>query len=280
MPHFCSLRYVSREPLTGETADLLQSARFLEKVSRSRNDVNTAFNGHSSTRLSVQNENHRILAADDHQGRGPDSCQRPPREVGTAAAEDDGVYGRGVASRRQRGGSTGAGSEEADRECGDLRLASSPVHRSPNPLGEERDVEAQLGRPAVDILFRRSEQVEEECPQSLCVEPGRDGTIARTVPAAPTAVSENHQSTRLIGYGQRACQTGMSYIDGDVPAVGFAHGHTAWESGSDSSRRSQRAVRSSSSRTRASSMSITTSNWSANTRLELVALALGACFDR
>ena len=227
MPDLWSVRYVSREPLTSETANLLQSARFLEKVSRSRNDVYTAFNGHSSTRLSIKNENHRILAADDHQGRGPDSCQRPPREVGTAAAKDDGIYGGGFSSRCQRGGATGAGSEEADREWGDLRPASSPVHRSPNTLGEERDVEAQLGRPPVDIVFRRSEQVEEECPQSLCVEPGRDGTIARTVPAAPTAVCENHQSTRLIGYGQRAGQTGMTYINGDVAAAGFAHDHTA-----------------------------------------------------
>ena len=206
------------EPLTGETADLRQSAGLLEEVSRSGNYVNTAVSSHSSTGLPVQFENDSILAPDDHQGRRPDFCQRLTREVGTAAAENEGTDRGGVGGRRQRSGSAGTGSEEAYREGGDFWPSTSPVHGCPNTLGEQRDVEPQLRRPAIDGLLRGGEQVQQEGALSRCVEPLCDCTVTRTVPAAPTAVCENHQSTRLLGYCQRASQTGLAELDGDVAA--------------------------------------------------------------
>lgn len=124
--------------------------------------MNTAFSCHTSTRLPVQDKNDRIVAADDHQGRRSDPLQRLTGEVRPAAAEDNRAHRGRVCGRSQRGGPTGAGSEEADGEGGDLRLASGPIHRCPDPLGEQRNVEAQLGRSAVKSIFRGSEQVEKE----------------------------------------------------------------------------------------------------------------------
>src|SRR5262249_8418351 len=140
--------------------------------------------------------------------------------------ENDGTDRWGVSGRRQRSGSAGTGSEKAHREGGDFWLATSPVHGCPNTIGEQRDVEPQLRRPAVDGLLRGGEQVGQEGAQSCRVEPLRDGAVTRTVPAAPTAVCENHEPTRLLGYCQRARQTGLAELDGDVPGARCLHDHT------------------------------------------------------
>ena len=245
---------MSREPVAGETADLFQSSRFLEEVGRARNDVNTAFTCHTSTRLPVQDKNDRILAADDHQGRRSDPFQRLTGKVRPAAAEDDGAHSGRVRRRGQCGGATCAGTEEAHGEGGDLPLTSGPIHRGPHPLGEQWNVEAQLGRSAVKSIFRRSEQVEEERAQTRSVKLCRDGTVARAVPAASTAVGEDHQATCPLGSGQRARNSCLPDLNRDVPALGCSHDHTAWGNVSGTSPRSQRAVRSRGSTARVSSM--------------------------
>ena len=68
---------------------MLQCARFFEKVGRPWNHLNTALRRHSGAGLSIQFEDHPILATDDHQRRHSHAGQRLPGEVRTAAPKDD-----------------------------------------------------------------------------------------------------------------------------------------------------------------------------------------------
>jgi len=81
---------VASEPVGRQVRHLLERSRFLEQVSRARNNGKPIFAGQLLLCLPVEVEDYLVRAAHDQQGGRPDQCQPSASEVRAAAAGHDG----------------------------------------------------------------------------------------------------------------------------------------------------------------------------------------------
>ena len=96
-------------------------------------------------------------------------------------------------ARLQRGRRAGAGAEEPDVQRAAPRVRARPVDGRAHPLGEERDVEAQVAGRLVDAPLLGGQEVHEERGLPGVVEPLGDVAVAGAEAAAAAAVGEDHE---------------------------------------------------------------------------------------
>ncbi len=108
-------REVKLEPVDRQTADLLERSGLLEEMGGARHDHDRARAAKLPLGLTVELEHLPIGPADDQQRRRSHRTQ-VQREIGTPTARDDGAHmAAQLTGRRQRGGRSRAGAEEAER---------------------------------------------------------------------------------------------------------------------------------------------------------------------
>ena len=110
-----------------------------------------------------------------------------------------------------------ARTEVADGERRELTLAVCPVRRDHEPRREELDVEPDLRRARVDLLFVRREQIEQERREPLAVQLGGDVLVSRAGATAARAVREEHEAARVVRDRQVAFEVLLTERDADVP---------------------------------------------------------------
>ncbi len=125
---------------------------------------------------------------------GPARSGRPPRE--TMAQK-----GRPCRGGNQGGGGAGTGAEAAEAEGAEDGVAADPLDGVEQAVGEQVDVEAEMGGALVEHLFRFGEQVKEERGEAGLLQFLGDELVAGTVAAAAAAVGEEHGGRR----GRRGC---------------------------------------------------------------------------
>ena len=130
-------------------------------------------------------------------------------EIGATASRDDSPDVRLVGRGAQGCGGTGAGTEVADAETGELRLPVHPMGDEAQPPGQQLDVEHVR---AINRLGRR-EQIEQQGAEARRVEQLGDQAVAGTVTAAATAVSEDDHPRRPVGDGEVAGQPRATGVD-------------------------------------------------------------------
>src|SRR5262249_53356919 len=88
-----------------------------------------------------------------------------------------------------------AGSEQANRERGRLRVRLRPIDSAAQAIREQRDVESKFRGDGVDTIFLLGEQVEQQRAEAAMLEDLGNDSIPRTVAAAAAAVRENDEAT-------------------------------------------------------------------------------------
>jgi hypothetical protein len=83
-------------------------------------------------------------------------------------------------------------------------------------LREQIDVEAEVARAKVDLLFLRGQQIEQQRANARRLKRTRDELIARAVPAAAAAVREEDDAARAGGQTQLSFQSNVPGWNADV----------------------------------------------------------------
>src|SRR2546423_56710 len=144
---------------------------------------------------------------------GSKVTERIPRES-IAGSATLGIVGAGA--RRDEpsagGGNTWPERQRATRRGGDD--ASRQVPREPL-LGEQADVETELGRAQVDALLVAREQIDQQRADAAPPQHVGDVAVPRAEAARPAAVREHHQTARAVGNQQIAFQGDAAgvYVD-------------------------------------------------------------------
>ena len=63
-------------------------------------------------------------------------------------------------------------------------------------IGKQRDIEPQVRRVLIDVLFLGRQQVDQQRREARALERTRDELVARAVAAAAAAVREQHETCR------------------------------------------------------------------------------------
>lgn len=92
-----------------------------------------------------------------HAGQGR-SCQIWP----ATARNDCGNTLRSLRRRSEGGPASGAGAKVADTERTRIGILGEPIRGVHKPIGKEWDIEAQMGRPEIDLLLFGRQQVHQQ----------------------------------------------------------------------------------------------------------------------
>jgi hypothetical protein len=87
------------------------------------------------------------------------------------------------------------------------------------PLSQKANVKAQMSSNGIFFLFALCKQIKEERAMPSITQDPRDKLIAWTVPATPTSVRKQHQSSRALGNLQMTPENNTTNGNCD----GFAH---------------------------------------------------------
>ncbi len=131
-----------------------------------------------------------ITTSHDEQGRSLNRGKVVSGQIRAAATGDDGEHILRPRRRRDQGGRRpGGGTEEAYRRA---IAGPKPVDGPDYPITKHADVETMRPRPHIDFVLFRSEQVEQQSPESGSLESCGNLSVAWAVAAAPAAMGENH----------------------------------------------------------------------------------------
>jgi hypothetical protein len=165
-------------------------------------------------RLAIQIEDCVVAAADDQQCRRDHPIQRRSRKIRPSPARDDRAHE--LASIRggdERGRRSGAGAKEAERKRPQQRRDPHPIHDACGSVGQQRDVEPELGGDCVGALFRFSQQVQQQRPQLSVQEAISHRPVALTETTAATAVHEHNETLCAFRHRYVAVQGRASHFD-------------------------------------------------------------------
>ena len=169
----------------------------------------------------VESQHIDIASADNEQRRSRDTRQPAGGHIRPAATRDNGLHDAGRFGRcHERGGGSGTRTEEADRQPAHFIEFAHPVDGVQQALPEVLDVE---DKSSVAVVIA-CEEIEEQRGQRRCAQGPRDTLIARTEPAAATAVGEDHEAVRPRWHIEQsrepdpgACDGGDRYLDLEGP---------------------------------------------------------------
>src|SRR2546421_317582 len=91
LPTACQRGKVSSKPFRSDLRGFFQRAGFLEKMRGARNNPELLFAVQSAQGLFIERNHLLIVSADDEQRRRGDPFQRGTRQIGPAAARNDGT---------------------------------------------------------------------------------------------------------------------------------------------------------------------------------------------
>jgi hypothetical protein len=186
------------KPCCRQPRNLLELARFLEKMGRPRDDFEAFLCAKFCEGFAVPREHLAIGFSDDEERWCGNFRQHSGGHVGPAAAADDRPDRLGPRHRcHQSSSSSRARAKVAQPETAYVALRQQPVGRSQQPLGEEGDVKTQTSGAKVNRLLLLREKVEEQRAQTGTVQHSGDEGIAWTKPAAPAPMREEHYTVRL-----------------------------------------------------------------------------------
>ena len=172
---------------------LIESARFLKKVSGPGHDNQFPFAAHGVMGERVEVNHGSVQFSHDKQGGGSD-CREGvvPGQVRPAAPRNDrgdpGIVRRGAKCRA----APGAGPEIAGLQVHGFRQVQGPVDRQLQPRGEQADIENVA---PVQFLVRRK-QVQQQGRQSRLAQSRGNVVVARAQPAAAAAMGEYDNALR------------------------------------------------------------------------------------
>lgn len=154
------------KPVASKPGDFLEGTGLFKQMRGASHDFQALLTLQGTTALAIQAEHHRVLCADDLQGRCLHPRQRRPRQIGAPSPADHGVHhirprGRG----QQRRGRAGTCAEQADPQRLQLQVPIDPVEHLSQAPGKQCDVETQLPGPVIQALLGLREQVEQQRPQ-------------------------------------------------------------------------------------------------------------------
>jgi hypothetical protein len=158
----------------------------------------------------VEGEHVDIRPSDNQERGGPNDSQRGTGEVRPAPTRDDRENTRFAGRRDQRRGCTSAGTEVPERQPASRALRQNPISDAPESVCQQSDIEPEVARVAVFVLFVQREQVNEQGCQTRTLENLGHISVSGAVSAAATAVSEQHRASGIRGHGEVAWQCGMS----------------------------------------------------------------------
>ena len=96
-----------------------------------------------------------------------------------------------------------------------MRTSLRPFDGGDHPIGQQRNVESELPRQGVGLLFFPREEVEQQ-RRELCVHQHvGHRAIAATVPAAAATVSKHDEAARVAGNAQVAVEDRAVRIEAD-----------------------------------------------------------------
>jgi hypothetical protein len=132
-------------------------------------DLEPCLAPHPSLRQPVELEHLRVRAPHDQQRRRGHELERLRREVGPAAARDDGSHlPPEVRGGNEGRGRPGARSEERDRQSRDVGIGAQPPDRPLEPSREERDIEDLAAIECLHVGQQIEQQRRETCaPQTF-----------------------------------------------------------------------------------------------------------------
>ena len=215
----------AQEPRPREQLDALERARLLEQVPRARHDLEhrlaaespAAPAGSSSSTASSSPPTISSVGARTEASASSARSGRPPRETTAPTA-----CGR-LAAATSAAAAPVLAPKHPIASPALASLEGQPVDRGDQPPAEQRDVEPELPRPAVEPLLARLEQVEQERRQAISVQCLGDLAVAGAVPARAAAVGERDDPDGAVGDRQVALQKGAVGRNADLaPCV---HGH-------------------------------------------------------
>mgnify|MGYP007060989797 CR=1 FL=1 len=180
------------EPITGEVDHRFQCSRLLEKMRRTRHNLQPFRPGEAGERVAVKVKHGMIGTADDQEHGHTDLLKRFVGKIRPATTGYDGGDVRSVSRSDQRRCGTGAGTEEADGHVSDFVMG--PVKRLANPRGEQRDVKDIIAVCGLGL----GQQVEEKRREATGTQGIRDVGVAWTKPAAATAMSKDDKAARRL----------------------------------------------------------------------------------
>ena len=130
------------EPSRGMLNHDIERAGLRKQMGCARHDLDRLRRLQARKGLLVEFDHAVIEAADNQQGRRAHIVERRIGEIGTAATRhhraNAGAQLRRSDQRRRR---SGAGSEQAERQAGKLRLPVDPMDDIDQPFGQQRDIE-------------------------------------------------------------------------------------------------------------------------------------------
>ena len=186
------------EPTGCKIGGGLQSPRLFEEVGCARDDLHSFLALEPVEGRAVHFDDGMVEAADNEEGGGGDIWKNPVREVGPAAARDDGVNDRSeLRGGDEGGGGTCAGAEIAGGDC--ASAGTHPVSHFDETLREEGNIETEMRSAGFGDFLLFGEQIEEECSDAVFLQDGSDEAVAGTFAATTAAMREQDQAAGVFG---------------------------------------------------------------------------------
>jgi hypothetical protein len=182
------------------------------------NDVQPLLASQAREGLAIELEQGLVGAAHDQVGRRRDPRQVRGREIGTAAARDDGAGEiRADGDREQRRGGAGAAPHEAEGQIARLRKPPHPLRGAEEAPRQQADVEAKSRGPRVHHLFLAREQVDPQRAEPAVVQHVGDDARGRAVATAPAGVRDDHEAAGARREREDPFQQHVARRHGDIP---------------------------------------------------------------
>src|SRR5262245_36510322 len=139
---------MSREPVGGELGEFIEHVVLRERAACLRNDRNLlALRANVGQVRAIDLVQPGVMLSGHQQRRCAKTSQRPPREIESPAANDDGTNDlRPVRGALQGDGRGRADAHKANGQASQLRLSFAPVEDRDQARREKRDVAAELAR--------------------------------------------------------------------------------------------------------------------------------------